>query len=143
MHKPGFWGLSVGAACSSMMGYGLFFWLPSFFVRTYEIKLLNASLVYGAILLVGGIAGTWLGGSLADRFGESNRAAYARIPAFAFLATVPFYLVGVLSPTLLISVLVMTVPTALGLAWLGPVINISSHPTCGRQHRLFSCSLIT
>jgi len=127
MRKPGFWGLSLGAACSSMMGYGLFFWLPSFFVRSYEITLLNASLVYGAILLVGGIAGTWLGGSLADRFGENNRAAYARIPAFAFLATVPFYLVGVLSPTLLVSVLVMTVPTALGLAWLGPVISAVQH----------------
>ena len=127
MRKPGFWGLSLGAACSSMMGYGLFFWLPSFFVRTYEITLLNASLVYGAILLVGGIAGTWLGGSLADRFGETDRSAYARIPAFAFLATVPFYLVGVLSPTLWISVLVMIVPTALGLAWLGPVISAVQH----------------
>ena len=127
MHKPSFWGLSLGASFSSMMGYGLFFWLPSFFVRSYEITLLNASLVYGAILLVGGIAGTWLGGSLADRFGENNRSAYARIPAFAFLATVPFYLVGVLSPNLVISVLVMTVPTALGLAWLGPVISAVQH----------------
>jgi len=127
MRKPSFWGLSLGASCSSMMGYGLFFWLPSFFVRSYEITLLNASLVYGAILLVGGIAGTWLGGSLADRFGETNRSAYARIPAFAFLATVPFYLVGVLSPTLMVSVLVMTVPTALGLAWLGPVISAVQH----------------
>ena len=27
--KPSFWLLSVGASCSSMMGYGLFFWLPS------------------------------------------------------------------------------------------------------------------
>jgi predicted MFS family arabinose efflux permease len=127
MKKPSFWGLSLGASCSSMMGYGLFFWLPSFFVRSYEVTLLNASLVYGAILLVGGIAGTWLGGAFADRFGETNRAAYARIPAFAFLAAVPFYLVGVLSPTLLISVLVMTVPTALGLAWLGPVISAIQH----------------
>jgi predicted MFS family arabinose efflux permease len=127
MQKPSFWGLSLGASCSSMMGYGLFFWLPSFFVRSYEITLLNASLVYGAILLVGGIAGTWLGGSLADRFGEDNRSAYARIPAFAFLATVPFYLVGVLSPTLTVSVLVMIVPTALGLAWLGPVISAVQH----------------
>ncbi len=127
MRKPGFWGLSLGAACSSMMGYGLFFWLPSFFVRSYEVTLLDASLVYGAILLVGGIAGTWLGGSLADRFGETDRSAYARIPAYAFLATVPFYLIGVLSPTLTISVLVLIVPTALGLAWLGPVISAVQH----------------
>jgi predicted MFS family arabinose efflux permease len=125
--KPSFWGLSLGASSSSMMGYGMFFWLPSFFVRSFEITLLNASLVYGAILLVGGIAGTWLGGSLADRFGETKRAAYARIPAYAFLATVPFYLVGVLSPTLTLSVLVMIVPTALGLAWLGPVISAIQH----------------
>ncbi len=127
LKKPSFWGLSLAASCSSMMGYGLFFWLPSFFVRSYDVTLLTASLVYGAILLVGGIAGTWLGGSLADRFGETNRSAYARIPAFAFLATVPFYLVGVLSPTLTISVLVMVVPTALGLAWLGPVISAVQH----------------
>ena len=127
LKKPSFWGLSLAASCSSMMGYGLFFWLPSFFVRSYDVTLLKASLVYGAILLVGGIAGTWLGGSLADRFGETNRSAYARIPAFAFLATVPFYVIGVLSPTLTISVLVMTVPTALGLAWLGPVISAVQH----------------
>jgi len=127
LKKPSFWGLSLAASCSSMMGYGLFFWLPSFFVRSYEVTLLKASLVYGAILLVGGIAGTWLGGSLADRFGETKRSAYARIPAFAFLATVPFYVIGVLSPTLMISVLVMIVPTALGLAWLGPVISAVQH----------------
>ncbi|MEO1136918.1 MAG: MFS transporter, partial [Pseudomonadota bacterium] len=35
IRKPSFWGLSLGAASSSMMGYGLIFWLPSFFVRSY------------------------------------------------------------------------------------------------------------
>ena len=50
VRKPSFWGLSLGASFSSMMGYGLFFWLPSFFVRSYEVTLLDASLVYGAIL---------------------------------------------------------------------------------------------
>ncbi|MEZ5922396.1 MAG: MFS transporter, partial [Parvularculaceae bacterium] len=35
LSKPSFWGLSLGAASSSMMGYGLIFWLPSFFVRSY------------------------------------------------------------------------------------------------------------
>ena len=34
--KPSFWLLSVGASCSSMMGYGVFFWLPAFFVRSYN-----------------------------------------------------------------------------------------------------------
>ncbi|RME68778.1 MAG: MFS transporter, partial [Alphaproteobacteria bacterium] len=125
--KPSFWGVSFAASCSSMMGYGLFFWLPSFFVRSYGITLLQASLLYGAILLVGGIAGIWLGGMLGDRLGRSRRAAYALVPAAAFALTVPFFVAGVMSPKLVLSGLVLLVPTALGLAWLGPVIAAVQH----------------
>jgi predicted MFS family arabinose efflux permease len=127
MQKPSFWIMSFGAACSSMMGYGLFFWLPSFFVRSYSISLIDASLFYGAILLVGGLAGIWLGGSLADRFGASRRGAYVVIPAFAFVATVPFYVVAILSPNLTTTFFAMLIPTALGLVWLGPVLAAIQH----------------
>lgn len=127
MHKPSFWAMSLGAAFSSMMGYGMFFWLPSFFVRSFGLELLDASLYYGAILLVGGIAGTWLGGSLADRFGARRRSAYVIIPAIAFMATVPFYVMAILSPNLITTFLAMLIPTALGLAWLGPVLSAIQH----------------
>ena len=125
--KPSFWLLAVGASFSSMMGYGVFFWLPSFFVRSYGLTLLNASLFYGAVLLVGGLAGIWVGGWLGDRFGQSQRSQYARIPAIAFLVTVPFYVLAILSPTLTVSFVVLLVPTALGLAWLGPIISAIQH----------------
>jgi len=125
--KPSFWLVSLGASCSSMMGYGLFFWLPSFLVRSYGLTLLDASLFYGAILLLGGIAGIWMGGWAGDRFGQANRTAYVRIPALAFVLTIPFYLLGILSPTLVLSFFVLLVPTALGLAWLGPVISAIQH----------------
>ena len=125
--KPSFWLLSVGASCSSMMGYGVFFWLPSFFVRSYGLTLLNASLFFGAVLLIGGLAGIWAGGWMGDRFGQIQRAQYARIPAIAFLATVPFYVLAILSPTLTLSFVVLLVPTALGLAWIGPVVSAIQH----------------
>ena len=125
--KPSFWLISLGASCSSMMGYGLFFWLPSFFVRSYGLSLLEASLFYGGILLLGGIAGIWIGGWAGDRFGRASRKVYARIPALAFVLTIPFYLLGILSPTLVLSFFVLLVPTALGLAWLGPVISAIQH----------------
>ncbi len=127
LKKPSFWLLSLGASFSSMMGYGVFFWLPSFFVRSYHLTLLNASLFYGAVLLIGGLAGIWAGGWLGDRFGHSQHAQYARIPAIAFLAAVPFYILAILSPTLSLSFVVWLVPTALGLAWLGPVISAIQH----------------
>jgi predicted MFS family arabinose efflux permease len=125
--KPSFWGLSFGASASSMIGYGLFFWLPSFFVRSYQLTLLEASLYYGAILLVGGIAGIWMGGVLADRLGANNRRMYAIIPAIAFLAIIPFYVGAVTSGSLAIAFALFLVPTALGLVWLGPVLSSIQH----------------
>ena len=120
--KPSFWLLSVGASCSSMMGYGLFFWLPSFLVRSFGLTLLSASLHYGAILLVAGIAGIWLGGRLADRTGERRRAVYALVPAAAFVATIPFYALGISAQNILVAMAFLLVPTGLGLVWLGPVL---------------------
>lgn len=144
--KPSFWTLSLGAASSSMMGYGLFAWLPAFFVRSYETQLpqvlaflpdamipagagplLYAGYFYGAIVLVGGVIGIWLGGVAADRFGKASPSAYALVPAFAFLATAPFFVVGVLSPNLALSFFIFLIPTALGLAWLGPVLAAFQH----------------
>jgi MFS family permease len=131
--KASFWGLSLGAASASMMGYGLFFWAPSFLVRSFHLTLLHASLGFGALVLVGGLIGIWFGGALADRYGEKRRAMYAYIPAIAFLATLPFYAAGVLSTTLWISFAVLLVPTALGLAWLGPVLAAVQHLVPGNM----------
>ena len=96
-------------------------------MRSYQLSLLNASLFYGAVLLIGGLAGIWTGGWLGDRFGHNQRAQFARIPAIAFVTAVPFYVLAILSPTLTVSFFVLLVPTALGLAWLGPVISAIQH----------------
>jgi MFS family permease len=131
--KPSFWGLSLGAASASMMGYGLFFWAPSLLVRSFHLSLLQASLSFGALVLVGGLIGIWCGGALTDRYGEKRRAMYAFIPAIAFVATVPFYAAGVLSTTLWLSFAVLLVPTALGLVWLGPVLAAVQHLVPGNM----------
>ena len=125
--KPSFWGLSLGGGACSMMGYGLFFWMPSFLVRSFDLSLIQASLGYGALLLVAGVAGIWAGGLLADRLGARRRSAYALVPAAAFLCTVPFYALGILSANLWICLLLLAIPTALGLAWLGPVLAAVQH----------------
>jgi len=125
--KPSFWIISLGASASSMMGYGLFFWLPSFLVRSFGLELIEASVFYGAVLLIGGIAGTWAGGYLADRFGQGRRANYVVIPALAFLATIPLYVLAILSPNLGTTFFALLIPTGLGLAWLGPVLSAIQH----------------
>jgi len=125
--KPSFWLVSLGAASSSMMGYGLFFWLPSFFVRSYGLSLLDASLFFGAIVFLGGLAGIWAGGWLGDRLGQAQRSRYLTVPAVAFCITIPFYVVALFSPNLTLTFFVLLVPTAMGLVWLGPVLATIQH----------------
>jgi MFS family permease len=125
--KPSFWLLSGGAACSSIMGYGLLFWLPSFFMRSYGLSIAQVSHFYAGLLLIGGVAGIGIGSILADRLGKRSRAAYALIPAVAFLLILPCYAYGVFRPPGAFAFVFFLIPTALQLAWLGPVISAIQH----------------
>jgi MFS family permease len=144
---PSFWLLSFGAASGSILGYGLIFWLPSFFSRSFDFaamdpilkalpgwftggadpKLVRVSIFYGSIVLVGGVAGTWLGGWLADRTGRDRPASYALIPACCFLLAAPAFALGLFAPSLISGWLLFTLGQMLALAWLGPVIAAVQH----------------
>jgi MFS family permease len=121
--KPAFWLLTLGASCSSMMGYGVFFWLPSFFSRTYDLDIINTGWMFGSVLFFGGTIGIILGGVMGDLMGKRGVSAYARVPAIAFALTTPLYIAGVLAPNAILAVGLFMIPTALGLAWLGPTLS--------------------
>lgn len=138
LRKPAFWWLSLGGATSSMAGYGLLFWMPSFLVRSFGLDLLSAARTIGGLLLVAGILGIWAGGVVADRAGTRRKSAYGLVPAIAFLATTPLYIIGVLSSNLVTAVAVLFLPTALALAWLGPVTSAIQHLVPANQRTMGS-----
>jgi MFS family permease len=125
--KPSFWLLALGASVSSMLGYGLAFWLPSMMKRSFGLDLIDISWFIGGLLLIGGVAGMLLGGVLGDRLGRRDRAAYALVPALAFVAAVPLFALGVLAHSVTAAFLLILVPQALIYMWLGPVITAVQH----------------
>jgi MFS family permease len=125
--NPSFWLLSFGAASGSILGYGLIFWLPSFFARSFHLELAQVGWFYGSIVLVGGVAGTWLGGWFGDRAGPGDPGSYARIPALCFLAAAPTFALGLFAPSLWLGWLLFATGQMLALAWLGPVIAAVQH----------------
>jgi sugar phosphate permease len=127
MRTPSFWALALGSATASMAGYALFYWTPSFLVRSFGVGLADASRAFGFLVLVGGFSGMWLGGVLGDRLGAHRKSAYALVPACAFLAAVPFYVAGALAQSLPACMAILLVPTALGLVWLGPITSAVQH----------------
>jgi MFS family permease len=124
---PSFWLRSVGAAAGSILGYGLIFWLPSFFTRSFKLELIEVSWFYGSIVLVGGVAGTWLGGWLGDRTGPERPGSYALVPAICFLLAAPVFAAGLFAPSLTMGWILFAVGQMLALAWLGPVIAAVQH----------------
>ncbi|WP_293972601.1 MFS transporter [Sphingomonas sp.] len=125
--KPSFWLLACGAASSSMLGYGLAFWLPSLLRRSFELDLPATGRFFAGLALIGGTIGMFAGGWIADRLGEREKGAYARVPAVAFLAAAPLYAAGVLSHSPLAAFLLLLIPQGLAYVWLGPVLAAVQH----------------
>lgn len=121
--KRSFWLLALGAASSSMCGYGVAFWLPSLLQRSFGLDLVGAGQFLGAVLLIGGVAGVLLGGWLGDRLGARNKAAYARIPAICYWLGTPLFIASVLSESVTAAFLFLLLPQALVYVWLGPVLT--------------------
>jgi hypothetical protein len=70
MKKKSFWLLALGAASSSVCGYGVAGWLPLFFMRSFGLTLTQVSWYYSGIALDRRPAGIWLGGMVADKLGK-------------------------------------------------------------------------
>lgn len=121
--KPSFWLLSFGAATSSMLGYGLAFWLPSLLQRSFALSLLQTSQFIASLLLLGGVSGMLFGGWLGDRLGGRDRSYLAYIPAVAFVIGVPLFATGIYSSSAKLAFVLFLVPQAMAYVWLGPVLS--------------------
>ncbi|ESQ74800.1 MFS transporter [Asticcacaulis sp. AC402] len=125
--KPSFWLLSFGSGCSSLVGYGLMAWLPSFLTRSLGFDLAQTSYYLAAILFFGGVTGMFLGGVLADKLGQASKSAYPLIPAGAFILSAPLYAFGTLANAPEVTFVLFMAAQALGLVWLGPILTAVQH----------------
>ncbi len=142
MPKRSFWLLALGAASSSVCGYGIAGWLPLFMMRSFDMTLTQVSWYYSGIALIGGVLGIWGGGMIADKLARRGKGAYPLVPAIAFLISAPCFILAMNSPwaiglilpgggtpfqELALAFLIFLIPTGLNLAWLGPVTASIQH----------------
>ena len=125
--KPTFWLMASAASLSSLAGYGLALWTPSVLERSFGLGLIDRGQFLAAIFLIGGTAGVFAGGWLADRLGQSDRSWYAKLPAIAWLITAPLFVAGLLAPEAWMAWFLLLIPNALNILWLGPVTTAVQH----------------
>ncbi len=140
--KRSFWLLALGAASSSMLGYGFAFWFPQLLQRSFGLDLVQTSQFYGGVLLLGGVAGVLGGGMIGDRLGARDRGRFASIPALAFLLAVPLFAAGILSGSVALAFALFIIPQALAYVWLGPVITAVQHLVPAEMRATASASFL-
>ena len=69
---------------------GISFWMPEFLRRSVGLSMGNASLAVGGITVVDGIAGTLIGGAIAQRWLRTNHRALYLLSAWSVALTLPF-----------------------------------------------------
>lgn len=139
---PLFWLLAFAASCSSLSGYGLAVWIPTVLERSFGMGLIARGQFVASLVFIGGCTGVYAGGWLADRLGAQDRGWYAKLPAIAWLITAPTFALGLLAPNLTIAWVLLLIPNALNILWLGPVITAVQHLVPRRMRATASASFL-
>ena len=125
--NPAFWLLAFASSASSLCGYGLALWTPKVMMLSFGLDLVSTGNFLASLLLIGGCAGVFAGGWLADRLGSADRGGYAKLPAMAWIISVPAWGFGLFAPSLWIAWPLLLIGNAVNILWLGPVITAIQH----------------
>jgi MFS family permease len=86
--------LVLGYAAYTFALGGLAFWMPTFLERVHGIAKVQATTGFGAIVVVTGFVGTFVGGWLGDYCLKYSRQAYLWLSGATTLLAVPFVVVA-------------------------------------------------
>lgn len=118
---PTWWGMALGISFGSFGNYAIATWMIDYYVRAFPG--LNVTQLLVAFGLVNGTfyaLGVWLGGRIADRWGKSNRKAYALLPTIALLIGVPCFYLSLQVDNLWVSLALLTLLLFTSGSYFGP-----------------------
>lgn len=90
LKNPAFLTSTFGLALLTFAMGGISFWVPEFLRRSAGLSMAKASLAVGAITVLDGIAGTLIGGAIAQRWLKTNHRALYLLSAWSVALTIPF-----------------------------------------------------
>ena len=87
--NPAYMLATLGMAMMVFTLGGISAWMPTFLYRFSGMSVAQAGTVLGGITVIDGLAGTWIGGWLAERWLRSNPRALYLLSAWSVLLTLP------------------------------------------------------
>ncbi len=113
--------LLAAASFHAAAAYCIAHWAPTFLLRVHGMSLSEIGVSLGLLAGFSGAAGTIVGGLVADRLSQVNRAWYARVTAIAAFGSMPFAIGFVLSDSSFHALLFFAPMTFLTGLYIGPL----------------------
>ena len=102
---------NLAHAMAVVTGYAMSSWLPSLFLRSFEISKSEAGAIVGLFVVFGGVPGTLLGGVIADMLAKRDERWRAWSSMIGLLIAVPFYAFALFSPNIMMMALLFGIAT--------------------------------
>jgi MFS family permease len=135
--------LALGAALHAFVSYGSAAFLPVFLIRIHDMGKGEIGTWLGAIVIVGGALGTYLGGDLADRLARRRgQRWYLWLPGVATLLQLPFWTALYLWPDPRVALLIGTPGWITGYMYLGPTFATTQNLVRLRMRAVASAILL-
>jgi predicted MFS family arabinose efflux permease len=115
--------LLIAGSSASFLSYGKATWTTIFFQRTHGLSPGEVGFWFGIWGGAAGIAGTWLGGWLADRYGAVNRRHVMTAPAIGMAIAAPMAFVAYMMTDWRVSLALIMIPTLLNSLYYGPTYS--------------------
>ena len=104
----------LGMSVVTIIGYGLFFWVPTLFTRSWNWDITQISYAYGLVNLICGPLGVVIAGAIADRrYKQGVKDSLMRTCLGFMLIFIPASAIAPLMPTGELAILVL-IPSAIG-----------------------------
>ncbi|MDG2117648.1 MAG: MFS transporter [Gammaproteobacteria bacterium] len=136
--------LAFACGLHAFVTYGMGNFMPLFLGRIHGMEILDIGWYYGLIAGIAGLAGTFVGGWVADRMAneKNDKVWYIWIPLFSTFVAIPFALITFLvMPTGLSAVFSYFVPCFFGGLYLGPCIA-ATHFLVGIRMRAMASAIL-
>ncbi|KAB7648970.1 spinster family MFS transporter [Polymorphobacter fuscus] len=115
----------------AFLGYGKAVWAVIFFMRTHGLTPTQTGLWLGVVLGIAGLAGTWAGGWLADKFGRVHKRHMLTGPAVGMAVAAPMLFLGYSVDDWRVALALLVAPTFLNSLYYGPTYALAQqlvHP---------------
>lgn len=120
------WAMCLGISCASFGNYAVSTWIIDYYVRAFAgVDITQLLITIGIINGTAYALGVYLGGYFADKWGKTNRSAYALVPTIMLLFGAPAFYVSLQVGSLNMSLVFMTILLFTSGTYLGPSFSIA------------------